>query len=69
MFKTFKFRLCPTSSQRTKLNKSIDKCCEVYNKLLDIKINKYKEENINIDLYKLQKELVNFKKEDKNIKL
>lgn len=68
MIKTFKFRLFPTSAQKTKLNKSLSKCCEIYNKLLELKIKEYKENGKNISLYELQKELTKFKQNDNTLK-
>ena len=62
MLRAYKFRLYPTEEQEMVLKNSLDAARFVYNKLLEHKINKYKEEKTNVSkysMYPLVKEILN----------
>ena len=51
----FRFRIYPSKKQIVRLNKTISDCCLVYNKLLEAKINAYKEDKNNLTQFDLNK--------------
>jgi putative transposase len=51
----FRFRIYPSKKQIVRLNKTISDCCLVYNKLLEAKINAYKENKNNLTQFDLNK--------------
>lgn len=55
MIKAFKYRIYPTSSQRTKLNKALETCRFVYNSLLEQRKNLYEKEKKSISCFEQQK--------------
>ena len=60
MQRNFKYRIYPSKRQEVRLNRHISDCCFVYNKLLENKVNAYKEDKKNLsqfDLNKLTKEI------------
>ena len=62
MLRAYKFRLYPTEEQKMILTNSLDAARFVYNKLLEHKINKYKEEKTNVSkysMYPIVKEILN----------
>ncbi|MBE5728581.1 transposase, partial [Candidatus Parvarchaeota archaeon] len=62
MLRAYKFRLYPTEEQEMALTNSLDAARFVYNKLLEHKINKYKEERTNLSkysMYPIVKEILN----------
>ena len=60
MQRSFKFRIYPNRKQDARMNQSLESCRELYNILLQVKIDKYKEEKISLsqfDLNKIAKDL------------
>jgi len=58
--RNFRYRIYLSKKQEVKLNKQISDCCFVYNKLLETKINAYKENKTNrsqFDLNKIMKDI------------
>lgn len=49
----FKYRIYPSKKQVIKLNKTISDCCFIYNKLLEDRINAYKNDKTNISQFNL----------------
>jgi len=60
---TYKFRLYPSRKQENQLNKTLDICRFTYNKQLELKINKYKEESISLSQFDLNNNLVKLKEQ------
>ncbi len=63
MRKTFKYRLYPTSAQRSKLKAALDACRLVYNQTLDIRKMAWDERQDSISLYDTNKLLTEWKRE------
>ena len=58
MLKTYRYRIYPSKSQARAIDEAIEKCRELYNKLLALKKCVYKKEGTNLsrkDLYKIVK--------------
>jgi len=51
----FKYRIYPSQKQIIKLNKTISDCCFIYNKLLEAKVNAYKEDKTSLSKFDLDK--------------
>jgi putative transposase len=66
--KTFKFRLNPSKSQRTKLLQSLELCRWVYNETLATRKNTWEQEQRSISLYDTNKMLTMWKKEKPELK-
>ena len=49
--KTFKYRLCPTKSQRTQLQHMLDTCRWTYNKTLEVRRDAWQEHGVSLSLY------------------
>jgi len=62
--KTYKFRIYPTKTQKKVISNQLEICRQVYNKTLEYKINKYKEDKSSVSLYDLHKLLTIWKKEN-----
>ncbi len=51
----FRYRIYPSKKQIGKLDKTLSDCCFIYNKLLERKINAYKEDKTNLTQFDLNK--------------
>jgi len=65
MIKAFKYRIYPTKSQRTALQKTLDACRWVYNKTLETRRDTWKNEKKRLSLYDTHNMLVGWKKEER----
>lgn len=63
MRKTFKYRLFPTSAQRTALDQQLDCCRFVYNKTLEVRRNAWQSEQVSLSRYDTNKLLTEWKQE------
>ena len=61
--KTFKYRLKPSKSQRTKLNRTLELCRWVFNETLAIRKNTWEQEKKNLSLYDTNKLLTIWKRD------
>jgi putative transposase len=61
--KTFKYRLQPSKSQRTKLNQTLELCRWVYNETLGARKNTWEQEHRTLSLYDTNKLLIIWKQE------
>ena len=50
--KTFKYRLQPSGSQRTKLVQTLEMCCWVYNETLATRKNAWEKEKKSISIHR-----------------
>jgi putative transposase len=66
--KTFKYRLRPTKSQRTKLMQTLELCRWVYNETLAIRKNAWEQERRSLSLYNINKLLTVWKQEHLELK-
>lgn len=57
MRKTFKYRLFPTKSQRTKLDETLEMCRQVYNSTLGVRKTAWEQEKKSLSLYDTNKML------------
>ena len=64
MRKTFKYRLCPTSAQRTVLQRQLDCCRWVYNKTLETRRDAYQQEKKSLSRYDTSSFLPQWKKDE-----
>jgi putative transposase len=63
MRKTFKYRLFPTSSQRSALDQQLDCCRFVYNKTLEVRRDAWQNEQVSLSRYDTNKLLTEWKQE------
>lgn len=68
MRKTFQYRLFPTKSQRTTLQKSLDACRWVYNKTLEVRRDGWEQQQESIGRFDTIKMLPKWKAENKFLK-
>ncbi|MBS3167922.1 transposase [Candidatus Woesearchaeota archaeon] len=68
MLKTYKFRIYPNKKQEIKLLETLNLCRFTYNKQLELKINKYKENKVNLTQFDLNNNLIILKEENKELK-
>ena len=61
--KTFKYRLQPSKSQRTKLNRTLDLCRWVFNETLATRKNSWERDQKSLSLYDTNKLLTRWKQE------
>lgn len=61
--KTFKYRLQPSKSQRTKLIQTLELCCWVYNETLATRKNAWEQDKKPLSLYDTNKLLTHWKQE------
>jgi putative transposase len=61
--KTFKYRLKPSKSQRTKLNRTLELCCWVFNETLATRKNTWEQEKKTLSLYDTNKRLTLWKRD------
>ena len=67
MKKTYKFRIYPSKKQEKLLNNTLELCRFTYNKQLELKINKYKEDKTNLTQFDLNNNLIRLKEQDKEL--
>ena len=60
---TFKYRLFPTSAQRTAMQKSLDACRWTYNKTLEVRRDSWEQEQKSLSRYDTNKLLTGWKQE------
>lgn len=65
---TYKFRIYPSKKQELILNKTLEVCRFTYNKQLELKINGYKEQQINLTQFDLNNNLIKLKEENKQLR-
>jgi putative transposase len=63
MLKAYKFRLYPTKSQRTKMERTLDLCCWTYNQTLAYRKNAYEQEGKSVSKYETNNLLPSWKVE------
>ena len=66
--KTFKYRLQPSKSQRTKLNRTLELCRWVFNETLATRKNSWEREEKSLSLYDMNKLLTLWKQEHMELK-
>jgi putative transposase len=66
--KTFKYRLQPSKSQRTKLNRTLEFCRWVFNETLATRKNSWEQEKKTISLYDMNRLLTLWKQEHTELK-
>ena len=66
--KTFKYRLFPTKSQRTTLNRTLELCRWVYNKTLETRKNAWDQDKKSLSLFDTNKLLTGWKSENPDLK-
>jgi putative transposase len=66
--KTFKYRLQPSKSQRTKLNRTLELCRWVFNEMLATRKNSWEQEKKTLSLYDMNKRLTLWKQEHTELK-
>ncbi|MBS3174593.1 transposase [Candidatus Woesearchaeota archaeon] len=66
--RTYKFRFYPSKQQEYELYKFLELARFTYNKQLELKINKYKEENINLTQFDLNNNLIKLKEDNPELK-
>jgi putative transposase len=49
----FRYRIYPSQKQISKLNQTLSDCCIVYNKLLEAKVNAYKQDKVSLSQFDL----------------
>lgn len=68
MRKTFRYRLNPTKSQRSKLNQTLESCRKVYNDTLALRKDSWEQEQKSLSLYDTNKVLTGWKAERPELK-
>lgn len=68
MRKTFRYRLNPTKSQRSKLNQTLELCRKVYNDTLALRKDSWEQEQKSLSLYDTNKVLTGWKAERPELK-
>lgn len=68
MRKTFKYRLFPTKTQRTRLDQTLESCRKVYNKTLAMRKDAWEQEKRNVTYYDTKKMLPIWKEEIPELK-
>jgi putative transposase len=63
MRKSYRYRIYPTKSQRSKLDQNLELCRQVYNDTLALRKNAWERENKSISLYETNSILVTWKSE------
>lgn len=69
MLKTYKYRIYPTKAQERILNKMLEQCRWLYNKVLETRKNVYEQEGKSLGLYDTQNMIPQWKKEKESLKL
>ena len=68
MLKAFKYRIYPTKSQNTKMNRTLELCRWTYNKTLAYRKNAYEKENITVSKYETHNLLPQWKRDKPELK-
>ena len=68
MLRTFKYRIYPTKSQRTKLEWTLAECCWLYNTLLNQRKLTYDRDGISLQYYDQNKYITKLKEFDTQLK-
>lgn len=68
MPKTYKYRIYPTKAQESILNKMLEQCRWVYNKVLETRKNAYEQDKISLSYYDTKKLLPEWKQERESLK-
>ncbi len=66
--KTFKYRIYPSAAQTTMLNKMLEECRWLYNRILETRKNTYEQNGISLGLYDLQNMIPQWKIERPSLK-
>lgn len=66
--KTYKYRIYPTTAQETTLNKMLEECRWLYNKVLETRKNSYEQEGKSLGLYDTQNMIPGWKAERPSLK-
>lgn len=69
MLKTYKYRIYPTKAQESILNKMLEQCCWLYNKVLETRKDAYEQDGKSLGLYDTQNMIPQWKKEKESLKL
>lgn len=69
MLKTYKYRIYPTKAQESILNKMLEQCRWLYNKVLETRKNAYEQDGKSLGLYDTQNMIPQWKKEKESLKL
>jgi putative transposase len=67
--KTYKYRIYPTKAQETSLDKMLEECRWLYNKILETRNNTYEQTGISLGLYDTQNMIPDWKKERPSLKI
>ncbi len=67
--KTFKYRIYPTTAQETLLDKMLEECRWLYNKILETRKNSYEQQGISLGNYDTMTMIPDWKKERPSLKL
>lgn len=68
MLRTCKYRICPTKAQETILDKMLEECRWLYNKILETRKNSYEQDGKSLGLYDTQKMIPGWKAERSSLK-
>ena len=68
MLKAFKYRIYPTKSQNTKMNRTLELCRWTYNETLAYRKNAYEKENITVSKYETHNLLPQWKRDKPELK-
>ena len=67
--KTYKYRIYPTKAQETILEKQLEECRWLYNKILETRKNTYEQDGKSLGLYDTQNMIPGWKKERSSLKM
>jgi putative transposase len=68
MLKTYKYRIYPTKAQETSLDKMLEECRWLYNKILETRKNTYEQDGKSLGLYDTQNMIPAWKAERQSLK-
>jgi putative transposase len=69
MLKTYKYRIYPTKAQETSLDRMLEECRWLYNKILETRKNAYEQDGKSLGLYDTQNLIPGWKTERQSLKL
>lgn len=69
MLKTYKYRIYPTKAQETSLDKMLEECRWLYNKVLETRKNTYEQDGKSLGLYDTQNMIPGWKAERSSLKI
>ena len=67
--KTFKYRIFPTTAQETLLDRMLEECRWLYNKILETRKNSYEQQGVSLGNYDTMTMIPGWKKERPSLKL